>query len=61
MATRLNPRMKELSPFLNDNNRESTFKYLLELMDDDLNGVSGIDSSNKSEINKEAVDTNISR
>ena len=50
--------MKELSPFLNDNDREATFEYLLELMDDDLDKVSGIDFGVESEINKDTIDKN---
>ena len=45
VTTSLDPRMNELSPFLNDNHREAKFEYMLELMDDDLDKVSGIDSS----------------
>ena len=48
--------MKELSPFLNDNDREATIEYLLELMDDDLDKVSGIDSGVEPEINEETID-----
>ena len=58
MTTRLDPMMKGLSPFLNDNDREATFEYLLELMDDDLDKVSGIDSGVESEINEETIDKN---
>ena len=54
----LDPRMKELSPLLNDNDREANFEYLLELMDDDLDKVSGIDSGVESEINEETIDKN---
>ena len=45
VTTSLYTRMKELIPFLNDNHREAKFEYMLELMDDDLDKVSGIDSS----------------
>lgn len=48
--------MKKLSPFLNDNDRESTFEYLLKLMDDDLDRDSSIDVGNESEINEEIID-----
>ena len=37
---------------------EATFEYLLELMDDDLDKVSGIDSGVGSEINEETIDKN---
>ena len=43
MTTSLDPRMKELSPLLNENDREATFEYLFKLMDDDIDKVSGID------------------
>ena len=58
VTTRLDPMMKGLSPFLNDNDREATFEYLLEPMDDDLVKVSGIDSGVESEINEETIDKN---
>ena len=56
VTTRLDLRMKELSPFLNDNNMEATFEYLLGLTDDDLDKVSGIDSGIESKINEETID-----
>ena len=43
VTTIFDPRMKELSPFLNDNDVEENFEYLLELMDDDLDKFSDID------------------
>ena len=55
VTTSLDPRMKELSPFLNDNDREATFEYLLELMYDNLDKCSGIDSSVESEINEDTT------
>ena len=58
VTTRLDPRMKYLNPFLNDKDREATFEYLLELMDDDLDKVSGIDYGVESEINEESIDRN---
>ena len=49
--------MKELSPFLNEDDRESTFEYVLELMDDDLVRVSGDDSDeDEVENDKENMD-----
>ena len=57
VATCLDPRMKELSPFLNEDDRESTFEYVLELMDDDLVRVSGDDSDeDEVENDKENMD-----
>ena len=58
MTTILDPRMKEFSPFLNDNDRESTFEYLLELMDDYLDNFPGIYYGVGSEINEEKIDKN---
>ena len=42
VTTSLDPRMKELSTFLNGNDSEATYEYLLELMDEDIDKVSGI-------------------
>ena len=50
--------MKELSPFLNDNDREANFEFLLELVGDDLDKVLDIDSGVESEINEETIDKN---
>ena len=50
--------MKELSPLLNYNDREATFEYLLELMDDDLDKVSGTDFGVELEINEDTIDKN---
>ena len=50
--------MKQLSSFLNENDGEETFEYLLELMDDNLDKISGIDSGVESEINEETIDKN---
>ena len=36
VATSLDPRMKMFSPFINDDDREATFEYLLTLMGDDF-------------------------
>ena len=56
--TIIDTRMKQLSTFLNGNDREATFEYLLELMDDDLDKVLGVDSGVESEINEETIDKN---
>ena len=58
VTTSLDPRMKELSPFLNGNDGEEIFEYLLELIDDDLDKVSGIYSGVELEINEETIDKN---
>ena len=58
VTTSLDPRMKNLSPFISENDGEATFAYLLEMIDDDLAKVSGIDSGVASEINVKKIDKN---